>query len=62
MDIKRAKQIFESTDSIQVLHNGSPVWINSIKTNNTADIIYINDEDRKENVPVYTLEEREPQG
>lgn len=62
MDTKRVKQILGSADSIQVLHNGSPVWIDSVKTNNTADITYINDEDRKENVPVYTLVERETEG
>lgn len=37
MDISRASEIVNSSETIEVLHNGSPVWIESISSeNNTA--------------------------
>lgn len=56
MDVTRARQIVESGESIQVLHRGSPIWIEKVMDNNTAEISYPGD-DRKETVPVYLLVE-----
>ncbi|MCX7745828.1 MAG: H-type small acid-soluble spore protein [Clostridia bacterium] len=59
MDSERAKQIMRSPEPIQVLHNGSPVWIERVKENNTAEISYLENQ-RKEVVPVYMLVENSP--
>lgn len=55
---ERAKQIMESRGVIQVLHNGSPVWIESIKGDN-AEVTYIESKKRAE-VPLNTLNETHP--
>lgn len=57
MDAKRAKEIINSADQIQVLHQGSPIWIEKVMENNTAEIRHM-DGNRKETVPVYMLIER----
>jgi small acid-soluble spore protein H (minor) len=59
MDSRRAKQIMQSTDSVQVLHDGSPVWIEKVMDNNTAEITYFESK-KKEVVPVYMLVENKP--
>lgn len=59
MDITRARQILQSKDSVQVLHQGSPVWIERVMENNTAEISYFSD-NRKDTVPVYMLVENKP--
>lgn len=59
MDVNRVRQILSARESIQVLHNGSPVWIERVLENNTAEITYFNN-DRKEVVPVYMLVENSP--
>ncbi len=59
MDVKRAQEILKSPETIQVLHNGSPVWIENIKDNNTADVTYF-EGNRRETVPVYKLVENSP--
>lgn len=60
LDTKRAKEILNNTKSnIEVLYNGSPVWLEDIKENNTAVVTYI-DNRRKEEVPVYKLVENTP--
>ncbi|WP_139904686.1 H-type small acid-soluble spore protein [Clostridium thermarum] len=57
MDIKRAKEILENTgDTIQVLYQGSPVWLENIKDTNTAVVSFIENH-RKEEVPIYMLVE-----
>ncbi|WP_163192980.1 H-type small acid-soluble spore protein [Clostridium thermarum] len=57
MDIKRAKEILENTgDTIQVLYQGAPVWLENIKDNNTAVVSFIENH-RKEEVPIYKLVE-----
>lgn len=56
LDVTRAKEIVQSVGSIQVLHRGSPVWIEKIMENNTAEVSYPG-QDRKEIVPVYLLVE-----
>ena len=59
LDVTRARQIVQSSDSIQVLHQGSPIWIEKVMENNTAEISYPG-ESRKEIVPVYLLVENKP--
>lgn len=61
MDVNRAKQIMQSKDSIQVLHRGSPVWIDKVMDDNTAEVTYF-ESNRKETVPVYLLVENSPVG
>ncbi len=56
MDVTRARQILQSGDSVQVLHRGSPIWIERVLENNTAEISYPGN-GRKEIVPVYLLVE-----
>lgn len=59
MDMKRAKEILENTgDTIQVLYQGSPVWLEDVKDNNTAIVSFIENH-RKEEVPIYKLVENE---
>lgn len=62
MDTIRARQIMQSGDAVQVLHRGSPVWIEKVMDNNTAEITYLGTEknDRREVVPVYLLVENKP--
>ena len=59
LDSTRAKQIISSKDKIEVLYQGSPVWIESIKDNNTAEITNIDSQERID-VPVYKLVENNP--
>lgn len=59
MDTKRAKEIInDSNNTIQVLYQGSPVWLESIKDNNTAVISFI-ENNNKEEVLIYKLVENE---
>lgn len=58
MDDKRAKEIMASTGVIEVLYQGSAVWIENIKDNNTAIVHHISN-NKKEEVPVYKLVESE---
>jgi H-type small acid-soluble spore protein len=59
LDSVRAKQILESTESIQVLYEGSPVWLESIGENNIATATKL-DSSVKIEVPVYMLVEKNP--
>lgn len=59
MDSLRAKQIMQSPETIQVLYEGSPVWLENVNDNNTAEITYF-ENNRKETVPVYKLVENNP--
>ena len=38
MDVERARQIIESDGVIEVLYQGSPVWIEKILDNNQAQV------------------------
>lgn len=58
MDSIRAKQIMESDGVIEVLHQGTPVWIENVMNNNMAQVSYIQTNEMKE-VPVYMLVEKE---
>jgi small acid-soluble spore protein H (minor) len=57
VDNIRAKQIMDSDGVIEVLYQGSPVWIENILDNNTAQISDMQSNQKKE-VPVYTLVEK----
>lgn len=60
MDSKRAKEILNQTkDNIQVLYNGSPVWIEDVRDNNVAQVTDINTHNRVE-APVNKLVEVNP--
>lgn len=59
MDGKRAQQIVDSRDNIEVLFDGTPVWIERIDENNTAHITYL-ESNRKQVVPLYKLVEVNP--
>jgi small acid-soluble spore protein H (minor) len=52
----RAKEIISSGDVIQVLYQGSPVWLENVKDNNTAEVTRLDRKDKIE-VPVYLLVE-----
>lgn len=56
MDSIRAKEIISSGDVIQVLYQGSPVWLENVKDNNTAEVTRLDRKDKIE-VPVYLLVE-----
>lgn len=58
MDANRAQQIIESDQVIEVLHQGSPVWIEKVMNNNMAHVSFIQTKEEKE-VPVYMLVEKE---
>jgi small acid-soluble spore protein H (minor) len=58
LDNERARQIVESLGVIEVLYNGSPVWIENIKEN-IAEVSYI-DTNNKAEVQVEKLTEPNP--
>ena len=57
MDIERARQIVESDGVIEVLYQGSPVWIDKILSNNQAQVSDIKTNEVNE-VPIYMLVEK----
>lgn len=59
MDSERAKQIMESKGVIEVLFRGSPVWIESLGDNNTAEVSYLRTKEKVE-APIYLLTENNP--
>jgi H-type small acid-soluble spore protein len=54
MDEQRVKEIMNSKGVIEVLYQGSQVWIDAVKDNNTALVHYISN-NKKDEVPVYKL-------
>jgi H-type small acid-soluble spore protein len=59
LDSVRAKEIMHSPHKIEVLYNGSEVWIDNVKDNNSAEITYLDNKNKLE-VPVYKLIENNP--
>jgi small acid-soluble spore protein H (minor) len=57
MDVERARQIIESDGVIEVLYQGSPVWIEKILDNNQAQVSDIKTNKVNE-VPLYMLVEK----
>lgn len=60
MDNRRAKEILnQNNENIQVLYNGSLVWIENVNGNNTAEVTDLNTHERIE-APVNKLVEVNP--
>jgi H-type small acid-soluble spore protein len=55
MIIDRAIEILNSTDNIAVLHEGRPIWIESINTDSRKAIVRVVGTDQVEEVLVATL-------
>lgn len=58
MNFERAQQIFNSEEIIEVLHDGSPIWIESLNPkNNMITIKKLDGPDSLKEVPVTELVE-----
>ncbi|WNB91581.1 H-type small acid-soluble spore protein [Bacillus sp. NEB1478] len=58
MNVSRAQQIIESEKEIEVLHNGTPVWLQSIDESRQTARAYTKDQpDNEMNIPVNELQE-----
>ncbi|NLB19172.1 MAG: small, acid-soluble spore protein, H family [Syntrophomonadaceae bacterium] len=57
MELNRLADLMESSDTMQILHNQSPIWIESLN-GSTATIKYLNSNQTAE-VPVAELVEAE---
>ncbi len=58
MDIQRARQILYADETITVLHNGSPIWIESLSANdNTVMVKPMDNKGGLREVPVAELVE-----
>jgi len=56
MDVQRAQQIINSQETIDVLHNGSPVWIEGVTPGkNTAKVRSLHGKETTQEVPVTEL-------
>lgn len=56
LDSNRAKQIMNSSETIKVLFQGQPVWIEALHADQFADILNIDTRERIQ-VPINKLEE-----
>lgn len=58
VDINRARQILKSEETIEVLRDGSPVWIEGVnEQNNTASVKPLNGQGKVSEVSVADLVE-----
>lgn len=57
MDLGRAQEILKSPETIQVLYQGTPVWIEKVHSTNSAEVTLLNNNE-KINVPVNELMEQ----
>ncbi|MHB1394016.1 MAG: small acid-soluble spore protein H [Clostridia bacterium] len=58
MDQKRARDIASSPTMINVIHNGTPIYIESVNENNgTANIHPLNQPNNKQKVSLASLKE-----
>ncbi len=58
MDIRRAKQILDSTKEVEVHYQGRPVWIQNVdESSQTARIYPLDNPDNEMTVSVHQLEE-----
>ncbi|MCM3719958.1 H-type small acid-soluble spore protein [Fictibacillus phosphorivorans] len=58
MNISRAQQIIESEKEIEVLHNGTPVWLQSVdESKQTARAYTRQQPDNEMDIPVNELHE-----
>ena len=58
MDCTRAREILKSKENIDVLYNGSPVWIEGISDNSVAEVTALSGSRQRKEVPVNMLIER----
>ena len=58
LDSSRAKQILEAKEKINVLYQGSPVWIEGISDNDIVEVTSLKGHKARIEVPVDLLEER----
>ena len=58
MDSERARQILKSKENIDVLFNGSSVWIEGVKDSNIAEVTALTGNRQRKEVPVNMLIER----
>lgn len=56
MDAARAKQILSSSETIQVLFQGQPVWIDALHADQFAEVSFMDSKERRQ-VPINKLEE-----
>lgn len=56
MDISRAEQIINSPETIKVLYQGRPVWINAVHADQNAEIQFMDNRERSQ-VSINMLEE-----
>lgn len=54
MDANRARSILNSPDSIQVMHEDTPVWIERVVDNHAAEIRFLNN-NKREIIPLNQL-------
>lgn len=55
---KRVEEILNSSQNIEVLYNGQPIWIEDInKTNSTAKVKMMGSNQILNNIPVVDLKE-----
>ncbi|NJD02706.1 MAG: small, acid-soluble spore protein, H family [Ruminiclostridium sp.] len=54
LDANRARMIMKSSDSIKVFHEGSPVWIEKVIDDNSAEITFFGN-NKKEIIPLRQL-------
>jgi len=58
MDVRRAKEIAESAEMVDVSYYGVPVYIQRVNTGaETARIFPVDDPEKEQTVPVSTLSE-----
>ena len=58
MDKTRAQQIIAAKENIDVLFQGTPVWIEGVSDNSVAEVTRMTGSRLKLEVPVSKLEER----
>lgn len=58
MDSSRAKQILNGTGNINVTYQGTPVWIEAVQDNGTAEVSSLSGNKSRMQVPVNMLEEK----
>jgi H-type small acid-soluble spore protein len=58
LDSNRAKQILNGKENIDVIYQGTPVWIEGVSDNNIAEVTSLAGSKDRFEVPVSRLEER----
>lgn len=58
MDLQRAREIMQSSDTINVMYMGEPIWLESVNENdNTVFVSFLNSS-REDTVKVDSLQEK----